>query len=245
MFPSPRSTGATIARLRERQRCSSGSGTLVEDGGTGSEVALVARIFEGEPAEARLSELGVEGTKPLVEAVLYGAAAARNTTDRHPTSYRGIRMWAEATEYLRFVLPEPWEPLTDGGVDLVVNRERGIAISVTKGDAATASRTMPPQVHYDRGEAVQRLVNGSFDTLFARGRRPEWEVWFLLHFLQPESCAAELSRPRAIDADGSVTGWAERVLLPTEDGGIGVRTPADAPRRPVPEVEVPIARRAV
>lgn len=205
----------------------------------------MARIFEGEPAEARLSELGLDGTKPLVEAVLYGAAAARNTTDLHPAGYRGIRMWAEATEYLRHELRPSWEPLTDGGVDLVVNRERGVAISVTKGDAATASRTMQPQVHYDRGEAVQRLVNGSYDTLFARGRRPEWEMWFLLHFLQPETCAAELSRPSGIGVDGAVTGWAERILLPTEDGGVGVRTPADAPQRPVPEVEVPIERRAV
>jgi hypothetical protein len=205
----------------------------------------MSKLFEGDPAEARLEELGLPGSGVLVGAVLYGAAAARSTTDNHPAPYRGYRMWAEATAYLRFELPAPWEPVTDSGVELVASRPDGIAIVVTKGNAATASRTIEPQAHYERGDAVQRLVNGSLDSLFDEGRRPEWQVWFLLHFLLPESCPAELSRPIALDATGAVTGWVERILLPTDDPGVGERRPAATPDRPVPDIEVPVTRRAV
>jgi hypothetical protein len=205
----------------------------------------MSKIFEGDPAETRLAELGLPGSDVLVEAVRYGAAAARSTTDRHPAPYRGYRMWAEATAYLRFELPPPWEPLIDSGVELVVSRPDGVAIVVTKGNGATASRTIEPQSHYDRGDAVQRLVNGSLDSLFDEGHRPEWEVWFLLHCLLADSCAAELSRPLALDDTGSVTAWTERILLPTDDPGIGGRRLAAGPDRPVPDVEVPVTRRAI
>ncbi len=205
----------------------------------------MSKIFEGDPAEVRLAELGLPGSEVLVQAVLYGAAAARSTNDLHPAAYRGYRMWAEATEYLRFELPPPWEPLTESGVELVASRPDGVAIVVTKGNGATASRTIEPQAHYDRGEAVQRLVNGSLDSLFDEGQRPEWEVWFLLHCLLPEGGAAERARPRALDDTGSVTAWTERILLPTDDPGIGGRRPVALPERPVPDIEVPVTRRAI
>jgi hypothetical protein len=205
----------------------------------------MSKIFEGDPAEARLAELGLPGSQVLVDAVLYGAAAARSTTDFHPAPYRGSRMWAETTAYLRFELPPPWEPLTDSGVELAVSRPDGVAIVVTKGNAATASSAIEPQADYERGEAVQRLVNGSLDSLFDEGQRPEWEVWFLLHFLRVAGCAAELSRPLSVDSTGSVTAWTERILLPTDEPGIGGRRVTTTPPSGVPDVEVPVTRRAV
>lgn len=205
----------------------------------------MSKILEGEPAEARLAELGLPGSQVLVEAVRYGAAAARNTVELHPTAYRGYRMWAETTYYLRAELPTPWEPATDHGVELVLSRPHGVGIVVTKGNVATADPGTEPQVHYERGEAIQRLVNGWMDTLFDLGPRPRWQAWFLLHRLLPESsCAAELSRPIAVDGRGVVAGWAERILLPTEEPGLGTGVPA-SPLRPAPEIEVPVARRSV
>jgi hypothetical protein len=205
----------------------------------------MSKLFEGDPAEGRLDELGLPGSGTLVDAVLHGAAAARSTTDFHPAPYRGYRMWAETTAYLRFELPAAWEPAVESGVELVASRPHGVAIVVTKGNAATASRTIEPQAHYDRGDAVQRLVNGSLDSLFDEGQRPEWQVWFLLHFLLPDGCAAELSRPLSLDPAGCVTAWTERILLPTEQPGVGARRPAAVPERRLPDIEVPVTRRAV
>jgi hypothetical protein len=114
-------------------------------------------------------------------------------------------------------------------------------------------------VVYKRGDVVQRLVNGSLDTLFTVGRRPRWEVWFLLHHLESDGCAVELSRPAFIDPDGRVAGWHTRLLLPTaEPGALGavpsIVVPGPSPAgagagagagRPVPEVDVPVRRRVV
>jgi hypothetical protein len=205
----------------------------------------VSRVYEGEAAESRLQELGVPGSEVLVDAIGYGAAAARSVTAKHPVSYRGLRLWAEATAYLRFELKHPWQPETILGVDLVVEQQRGIGIIVTKGDGATGNRSYAPQVVYERGEVIQRLINGSLDTLFTVGERPRWEVWFLLHHLARESCPAELSRPLSIDPRGWVTGWHERILLPAADPFARRVAEVPVPGQGGPEIDVPVTRRVV
>jgi hypothetical protein len=212
-------------------------------------VPLVAVIYAGEEAEARLQGLGLPGAAVLSGAIAHGVAAARTVTAMHPSSYRSLRLWAEATMYLRWHLPSPWEPEVESGVDLVVERERGVGIVVTKGDGAVGDPRFEPQVLYERGEAIQRLVNGSLDTLFTIGQPPRWEVWFLLHHLDGDDCTAELARPLAISERGWVAGWHSRLLLPAV-GAVGAIGPAEpaadtAADRPVPEVDVPVARRVV
>jgi hypothetical protein len=203
----------------------------------------MAEILEGPDAERRVWRLGIPGTAILVDALGYGSAAARTVTAAHPLSYRGQRLWAEATAYLRMELPEPWEPEVIVGVDLVVNRQSGIAMIVTKGDGATGQRQHTPQVHYERGEVIQRLVNGSLDTLFTVGQRPEWEVWFLLHRLQADACAAELARPAALDRQGAVVSWVTRLLLPGTARAPRGRIAVPAPSSPTADVDVPVRRR--
>ena len=66
------------------------------------------------------------------------------------------------------------------------------------------------------------MVNGTFDSLFEEGSRPEWDVWFLLHYVAGDHIVpAELSRPRSIDRDGFVPSWIERLIIPSfaDDGG--------------------------
>lgn len=202
----------------------------------------MAAIHTGEEAEARLQGLGLPGAGVLTGAIAHGVAAARTVTAMHPSSYRSHRLWAEATMYLRWHLSSPWEPEVESGVDLVVERERGVGIVVTKGDGAVGDPRFEPQVLYERGEAIQRLVNGSLDTLFTAGQPPRWEVWFLLHHLDGDDCTAELARPLAISERGWVAGWHSRLLLPA----VGATGPVEpAADRPVPEVDVPVARRVV
>jgi hypothetical protein len=205
----------------------------------------MSRIFVGEAAEARLRRLGLPGSEVLVQAIEAGEAAARSVTAYHPAPYRGNRLWAEATAFLRFSLEPRWEPEFVAGADIVVERERGAAIIVTKGDGATGDPSFEPQVSYERGEVIQTLVNGSLDTLFTAGSRPEWEVWFLLHNLQKDSCPAELSRPLGVDRRGWVSGWESRVLLPTTGHGPSGDVTAAPPTQPAPAIDVTVTRRVV
>jgi hypothetical protein len=205
----------------------------------------MAKIYEGEAAEAKLDDLGLAGSAVLLDAIDAGAAAARSVTAEFPAGYRGMRLWAEATAHLRRHLPPPWKPEVSSGAELVVHHERGVGIVVTKGNEATGHAHYQPQVVYDRGESLQRLVNGSPDTLFGPGQRPDLELWFLLHHLEAEGCPAELSLPLTIDKRGQVAGWHSRVLLPTRGPGSRGGLAVAAPDRPMPEIDVPVTRRIV
>lgn len=205
-----------------------------------------APVFTGPHAEARAQQLGIAGgTAPLVAALRDGASGARATTAMHPRSYSGQRMWGEAVASLRRRLLPGWEPEVYRGADLTLNRARGVAIIVIAGDSTSGREDYPfPQVRYDRGEAIQGIVNGGLDQLWGSPTptRPLWEVWFLLHFLQQSTLSAELSRPSGIGRGGWVTGWPERIILPdTTFGGAKRRTEGadDAP----PAVEVDVQRR--
>jgi hypothetical protein len=203
-----------------------------------------AQVFTGPRAEARAQQLGIAGgTDPLVAALRDGASGARATTPMHPLPYKGQRMWGETVASLGTRLLPVWSHEVYRGVDLVLNRFRGVAIIVTAGDSATGKENYFPQVRFDRGEAVQGIANGELDQLWgSTPTRPEWDVWFLLHFLQGNSLTGELSRPSRIGPGGWVTGWSERIILPdTTFGGAKPRSRQgdDAP----PAVEVDVQRR--
>lgn len=125
-------------------------------------------------------------------------------------------MWGEAVASLgsRLTRGHGWERRVLLGVELVTEPDRGTALVVVAGDAATGSPSYIPQVRYERREVTQGLVNGYFDPLWESETRREWEIWFLLHHLGVATLTGELSRPIGLTRSGLVTTWAERVLLP-------------------------------
>ena len=205
-----------------------------------SQVPRSATYTDGV-AEARLRALHIPGAHALIQAVGHGAQAARSTTPFHPRAYRGQRMWAETHAALGNLLHgDGWAPANFLGADLVQHERDGIAIIVTAGDPATGQENYVPQVRYERQEVITGLVNGYADTIFrtSDSERPEWTIWFLLHYLSGKAIQAELSRPESIHG-GWVSTWAERVLLPPTGEP---RQDRSRPRR-APEVDVPVGRR--
>jgi hypothetical protein len=204
----------------------------------------VAPVFVGSAAEIRLQKLGMPGTEVLVDALQDGASGARATTENHPVAYRGQRMWGETVASLREGLKgHGWDGEYLSGVDLVRHRSSGVAVVVTAGDSATGLPNYRPQVRYERCGVVQALVNGGYDTLWEAAKRPEWEVWFLLHRLDGLSLQAELSLPAEIGTNGWVTGWAERVLLPHTSFGRGRGSSVPGDNTGPARVDVEVQRR--
>jgi hypothetical protein len=195
-------------------------------------------VLTGPEAEGRLRQIGLSGFTPLIEALRDGAGAARSTTEFHPRSYPGQRMWAETHASLAHRLRgEDWTPDNFFGADLLVCARKGTAIVVTAGDSATGREGYLPQVRYERREVITGLVNGHADSLFMAGDRPEWSIWFLLHHLASTGAQAELSKPATITKTGWVYNWEERILFPESDMPERRR-----PSQPA-DIEVPVERR--
>ncbi len=196
-------------------------------------------VHVGPGADARLRHLGIPGPDPLLAALRDGASAARATTELHPRSYQGQRMWAETHASLVANLrPHGWISQEFMGGNLVAYAELGVALIVTAGSSATSYEDYLPQVRYERQEVVSGLVNGHADTLFRSRERPEWAIWFLLHHLSATGVQAELSKPTGISAQGWVANWDERIVLLDANSP----TPDRKPRKAA-GIEVPVSRR--
>lgn len=206
---------------------------------------LVDNVVKGEQAKLRLRELGFHEPRLVRDSLQDGVSAYRaGSTPYHPDAYGGDRMWGETVAALGvYTHGHGWERMKVLGVDLLVNKETGIAVIVTAGDSATGREDVSPNVRYRREQVITRLVNGSEDSLFDAGERPEWIVYFLLHNVTKERIVhAELSRPRVL-VKGFVPNWTERILIPDfieGDPGAKVRDQApvlDGPTAPVVRVQ--------
>ena len=201
-------------------------------------------IREGAAADLRLQQLGVPNAGTIVAAINDGASGARAATKYHPKSFAGQRMWGDSTAALRVYLePYDWESLYFHGVDLVLSRRTGIALIVTASDAATGDRRYIPQVRYERKEVIQGLINGHAATLWDAQEPPEWDCWFVLHYLTKTELRGEVSRPAGIGRTGMVTSWSERILLPSTPFGAAPRTTRRTAMAPA-AIDVPVQRRA-
>lgn len=205
-------------------------------------------IHEGARAEARLQSLGVPSSSTVLDALAIGSSAFRSCNQHHPRSYPGTRMWAETFEAMAFsLIPLGWTLERVLNVEMLVNPQASDSIIVTAGDLACGHRDVFPQVKYERGEVISGMINGPTPSFFnvSAAMPPRTRVWFLLHRVRTVMVDAELSSPRGIDAAGLVTGWSERILLPSSPSGQGTRrqTPSAIPPATPNPIHVPVARR--
>ncbi len=160
--------------------------------------------------------------------------AFRAVSPLAPRAFRGQVRNATAVVGLReLLLSRGWEANDDEGVARVVHRERGLAIVVVTGNAATGRPTVPggrgPSNRWPRGPLTREAVadNGQL-ALFEEDRGeadPAAEflmhTWFLLVHADGTEVRVELSWPDQF-TDGYVDHWGQRILLPAlATGGPG------------------------
>ncbi len=206
-----------------------------------------------DEVSSRLAELGVRA-EVLIEAVQRGQAARASCTPNHPAPFAGIYAWAETVASLRELLrTEGWTREDSGNLPLTVNRAKRVSLIVSTGDENTGT-SVSPCTRSSKGPRTESAVtiNALQMTLFDVRLRPEdldesnGKMTFLLlfHFdINASEVRCELSRPVEMNGEGQVSGWAERIILPTSPlGGNASRVPNDVPE--TPPVVVNIRRRS-
>jgi hypothetical protein len=203
-----------------------------------------------EEVPSRLSELGLR-QETLCEAVQRGQAARASCTANHPAPFPGIWAWAETVASLRELLrPEGWIRADSGNLPLTVDAAGRVSLIVSTGDENTGNPDVSPCTRSSKGPRTENAVtiNALQMTLFDVRLRPEdldesnGRITFLLLFhsdAKANEVRCELSRPIKMNEEGQVSGWAERIILPTSPlGGDVMKVLTDVPQTPTVVVKI-------
>jgi hypothetical protein len=198
----------------------------------------------------RLAELGL--SLEIVERVVRRADAdASMCTAFDPPIMEGLTRWARTNRYLREELVGlGWQFDNPRNLPRTIHPGGEFAIVATMGDDLTGLADLLPTTKYAKGFATALAVamNGQLTLDFgdfdfgprAAGSPALLQTWFMLFHVEEDAFRVEVSLPDRI-ADGRITSWAERIILPPlprEDDGLGAVTQA-----PADDVVVPVSRR--
>lgn len=196
-----------------------------------------ARVLAGREAVGKLAELGL--TVEIIERVVRRAdAEASMCTALDPPIIEGLTRWARTTRFLREeLIPRGWRFDNPRNLSRTIHPGGEFAIVASTGDELTGLLDALPATKYLKGEATVRAVEineqlaldfGDFDP--GEGDDAgEILTWLLMYHASEDEFRVELSLPDAI-ADGRITSWAERIILPAfprdEDRLAGPVSPA-------------------
>ena len=211
-------------------------------------MATVVRVEQD--AVDRLTELGVDSAI-LRRAVEAGEMAGDACTDLDPPGFRGYTQWGVCTRELRMGLSSlRWTWKNRQNLPLVVRPDGLMCITVATGDTATGIESATPQTKNPRGKVTRAAIMENagqlslfdgMERLHAVDTEPSTLTWILLFHRDGDVVRCELSLPRAWDADGRPSAWAERLILDP----VGVVDRLNNPADQEPEIDVEVERKNV
>ena len=184
---------------------------------------LYVEVFD---VKGRLKALGLT-VDILLDAVRAGFTGRSTCSELDPLMYPGQTMWAHTVRRLRQgTAPIGWKPDNASNYCVALSPE-GIAIAVATGDVNTGRPDAIPSTSSPKGPCTLEAV--ALNQLPLDLRLPgeatpsqpaeftQRQTWLLLIHLDHSEVRAELSLPSSLDEQDRVTGWQERIILPSVD----------------------------
>jgi len=179
-----------------------------------------------DEASMALEQLGLT-PEILLSAARAGIRQAREITDFHPVTARGMVQWMETVASLRSSLAEhSWTLGNPKNSPRTFSPDGRTSVMVMGGDENTGSPSAPPQAARRRGPSTRATMQcngqGLLDVPLSLPRG--WAdqdplTWVLVYHWSRKAprLQAELSLARNLDEDGCTFDWHHRILLPDED----------------------------
>ena len=177
----------------------------------------------------RLNTLGLT-LDILHDTIRAGYHGWSSCTDLDPPMFPGISMWANMVRRIRQrLLPEGWTHSDEGNYSTVRSPNGEIALAVATGDENTGFKDANPTTQCPKGPRTVNAINiNNAQLLLDFGYPDENEIqqlpysegvdaatWILLVNRNGLEIRAELSHPFDMDENQRITGWHERIILPT------------------------------
>lgn len=173
----------------------------------------------------RLTDLGL--SVHTIDVALRKADAATHAGSAlDPPIMEGLNRWGLTTRYLREALvAAQWSFDNPRNLPRTIHPSGDFAVVVTTGDESTGLPHRTPGPKHPKGFATELAVLGNNQLALDLGpllptvrqgraiHASPPRTWFLLFYAAADSFRAEVSLPECF-ADGRITKWAERILLP-------------------------------
>lgn len=209
-------------------------------------------VHTGADAVSRLAELDGITVDMLHRAAAVGDQARREVSPLHRSNYSGTRMQAETFgDLAEQLVPRGWKkPQRKEDILERLHAPSGrFALTVNSGTIDVGLIDGVPSTRHPRGGAGQEAIDTNQGMLFdlpVRQTRDDVLTWFMLFYVderQEGQIHMEVSLPE-LRQGGRIVAWRERIIVPPLDppAGRGDRVVEPAPQ--VPDVDVPVFRRA-
>ena len=194
-----------------------------------------------------LNRLGVP-LEVLREAVQSGYLARISRTTNDAPNAAGFYQWNDTLRSLREnMTTRDWHRNDDGNWPRTVHPDRLHAIAVSSGDENTGRHEVMPSTKTAKGPRTAAAIN--INQLWIPGLEPkdadetagaEYPTWLLMFYADGKELRSELSLPVAMDTEGHVIAWRERIILPS----LPLTPDIDVPEPDFgPDVEIKIAKK--
>lgn len=210
-------------------------------------------VHTGRDAETRLGALGGLTVDVIHRAASVGDQGRREVSRMHRSNYRGTRMQAEMFGDLGEQLAKRgWtKPRRKHDILERLHAPSGtFALTVNSGTPDVGEPDGTPSTRHPRGGAGKAAIDTNQGLLFYmpadKPQRDHVLTWFVLFYVDEHDegrIKLEVSLPE-IRTGGRITKWRERIILPTLEPPAGRGANESSPTPDVPDVDVPVLRRA-
>lgn len=181
--------------------------------------------------DARLALFDLSVVEIHNQVIFPAMQSAANVSPLAPKGARGRSMYDTGVQSLRsLLLPKGWSIAESDNVARTVQRDRGIAIVFSKGNASTGLHGLTGSLttRWPKGSAafsnarsippsgLESVDPSDFNWFPKKNDRVEWELWYLLYYPTESEIRLELSAPTWQDTAGYPRGWNnhDRILFP-------------------------------
>lgn len=211
-----------------------------------------APVHTGAGAVSRLAELDGLTVDMLHRAAAVGDQARREVSPLHRSNYAGTRMQAETFgDLAEQLVPRGWrKPRRKEDILERLHAPSGrFALTVNSGTAEVGLVDGVPSTRHPRGGAGREAIDTNQGMLFdlpvsqARGDVLTWFVLFCVNEVEQGQIQIEVSLPEVREG-GRIVAWRERIIVPPLEPPAGRSLRETEPSPVIPDVDVPVFRRA-
>jgi len=224
----------------------------VNDDATYRPTYQFAPIHTGADAGVRLAQLDGLSVEGLHRAAAVGDQARREVSPLCRSNYSGTRMQAEMFgDLAEQLVPRGWrKPQRKEDILERLHAPSGrFALTVNSGTVDAGLEEGNPSTRHLRGGAGREAIDANQGMLFdlpvsqARNEVLTWFVLFHVNEREEGRIYMEVSLPELRDG-GRILAWRERIVVPSLSPPAGRSRRGSEPAPVVPDVDVPVVRRA-